>query len=234
MRIIGNLKGDYYDGLQNSFFSQEPLYIRDKTEERLKEKDRIIEPENSSLIDRYSNRLTLDNSHGTIIGFCGKLYPVIRFDNKVQVNRINSNRQVYRTDHTVHTFCYNMDEVNAWAERFDVDLDRKRWNKTPRRNIERWFEFSSGLIKNCANIFSYHTPIFTLERVYYEILTRNPRLKDFEFYRVFDPYKTWQELEMFLSNQAAPEKPIPYIDDVTLAGAKGFDKFSFRKEKSRK
>jgi hypothetical protein len=28
---------------------------------------------------------------------------------------------------------------------------------------------------------------------------------------------------------ASPEKPIPKIDDKTMAQAKGFDKFSFRK-----
>ena len=39
---------------------------------------------------------------------------------------------------------------------------------------------------------------------------------------------------MFISNLAVPLKPIPKIDDKTMAEIKGFDKWSFRKEPGKK
>lgn len=56
----------------------------------------------------------------------------------------------------------------------------------------------------------------------------NTRLKDLEFYRKFDAYQAFQEIAMWLGNQAEPRKPIPVLDDVTMAEIKGFDKWSFR------
>ena len=58
----------------------------------------------------------------------------------------------------------------------------------------------------------------------------NPRLSDFGFARVLDPFTAYQELRMWLSNLTNPEKPIPYVSDQDMLLAKGFDKFSFRKD----
>jgi hypothetical protein len=55
-----------------------------------------------------------------------------------------------------------------------------------------------------------------------------------EFYRVFDPYQAYQEVAMWLSNQAVPIKPIPEMSDEIKAESKGFNKFSFRKDPSSK
>jgi len=60
-------------------------------------------------------------------------------------------------------------------------------------------------------------------------ITFNPCLKDYDFMRVFDPYQAFQEISMFMGNLAEPRKPIPAIDDKTMAEIKGFDKWSFRK-----
>ena len=48
-----------------------------------------------------------------------------------------------------------------------------------------------------------------------------------------DPYQAFQEINMWMSNQAMPEKVIPEIDNKTMIEIKGFDKFSFRKDKSK-
>lgn len=57
----------------------------------------------------------------------------------------------------------------------------------------------------------------------------NPCLKDLSFMRIYDPASAYQELAMFMANQAAPEKVMPNIPDDMKAHTKGFDKFSFRK-----
>lgn len=49
----------------------------------------------------------------------------------------------------------------------------------------------------------------------------NACIKDYEFYRVFDTHAAYQEIAMWLGNQAEPRKPIPEIDDETMAEIKG-------------
>lgn len=65
-------------------------------------------------------------------------------------------------------------------------------------------------------------------------ITYNAELKPYEFYRVHDAYQTYQQVRMWLANQAVPMKPIPVPDDKTMAEIKGFDKHSFRKDPSSK
>lgn len=67
-------------------------------------------------------------------------------------------------------------------------------------------------------------------------VTKYPRLKDFNFYNVVDPYTLYQELSMWIDNNACNNDPVmPVGTDEELAEAKGFDrKFSFRKEKKKK
>jgi len=64
------------------------------------------------------------------------------------------------------------------------------------------------------------------------VLTLNGELKKFEFFRVLDPFQTFQELYMYLGGLAVPDKPLPKLDDKTMAEIKGFNKYSFRKDKS--
>lgn len=61
----------------------------------------------------------------------------------------------------------------------------------------------------------------------------NVDLKSFDFYKAVDVYSAYSAVEQWLNNQAKPEKPIPEISDEMKAQSKGFDKFSFRKQKSK-
>lgn len=61
-------------------------------------------------------------------------------------------------------------------------------------------------------------------------VTQYPRLAAYEFGKVKTPVEAYRSLYEWFSNQAVPIKPIPSIDDKTMASIKGFDKWSFRKE----
>ena len=69
-----------------------------------------------------------------------------------------------------------------------------------------------------------------------ECLVKNPTLMDYQFYKVFDPYSAYQEISMFLGNQLCntKEAEVPVGDDIVLAESKGYDKWSFRKEPSKR
>lgn len=89
----------------------------------------------------------------------------------------------------------------------------------------KWFEDERApvLIGHCRNKRSKTK----------SIIKYNTELRPFDFMRVMDPYTAFQEISMWLGNQAEPRKPIPVLDDITMAEIKGFNKFSFRKDKSK-
>ena len=62
------------------------------------------------------------------------------------------------------------------------------------------------------------------------------RLQDLQFFRVFDPIMAYQRVEMFVGNRLF-KRDCPRIDpvpDKVKAESHGFNKFSFRKDSSKK
>lgn len=93
--------------------------------------------------------------------------------------------------------------------------------------------FQESIQQYHKDYFTYETPLFVANQHGY-ILTLNANLKNVDFFRVFDPFQAFQELSMYLGGLAVPQKTIPVLDDLTMRDIKGFDKFSFRKDKSTK
>ncbi len=60
----------------------------------------------------------------------------------------------------------------------------------------------------------------------------NGKLSNYNFQKTIDPWTCFQDIAVWLGAQASPEKPIPTIDDKTMSEAKGFNKYSFRKDKA--
>lgn len=140
-----------------------------------------------------------------ILGFCGKVY----FGHV----KFNTNK---------------IDRVIYWEEGFDYGIEAMEFRESPRKFLDSFKQF-----------FELHnTPIFSimLERHNFHedrpVLTVNPNLSMLHFQTVRSPYYAYQDLRMYLSNKAAPEKPIPTISNEDMIAAKGFDlKSSFRKAK---
>lgn len=66
-------------------------------------------------------------------------------------------------------------------------------------------------------------------------ITKNALLRDFEFYRVYSPEQTYQELAMFLSNVANPDPVMVQLTDKDKQKKFGFThQYSFRKEPGEK
>jgi len=62
----------------------------------------------------------------------------------------------------------------------------------------------------------------------------NACLKEYEFYRMVDTYTAFQEVAMFWGGLAQPNRPTPEVTDKDMVTAKGFNKWSFRKEPTKK
>lgn len=135
---------------------------------------------------------------------------------------------------------YPCDQVEAFYSGVYSKSVNRKWSWHVRHDkIEKYFmKCAESAAKDTKKWFGADatSPIFVTEdkpctepKVVY-----NTQLKPYEFYRVHSPYQAYQELSMWFGNQAAPSKPIPHISDEVMAEAKGFDKWSFRKEPKRK
>lgn len=218
MRIISKFH-DYYDCIQRTGQDQSLLYLRNPSE---------IIKEDYGGINWWAGQRDY-SFHKFTIGFCGRVYRGVR----VAIDEFSSHRPAHIT------FCYSEDSIfNFLSENLkEKELVKytegeKKWRHSHRTDIIDYFS-NTHTDNDLLHHFSYASPIWTRERVGNEmVITLNGQLKKFEFFRVLDPFQAFQELSMYLGGLAVPDKPLPKIDDKTMAEIKGFDKYSFRKDKS--
>jgi len=189
--------------------------------------------------------------HPAVIGFCGKLYPLVEFHVNY-VNRVPSPQ----------TFCYTAEEVRNYVQMYMHKKNVDAYESKPaprrrvrgdeaaftRRDIEKFFNEVGRLRDKCGGFFTEHdAPIFVASshktcRVpgpmrYGRMAWRvefNPCLRVWEFYRQVPHYQAFQELAMYIGAQAQPEKSIPAVPDKIMVGAKGFNERSFRKDPTKR
>lgn len=209
MRIISSFY-DYYDILQS--YTDDLVYVRESSE---LPGCRDIR----SYTHYHKHSLGIDFC---VIGFCGKYYPAI---------------------HMLSRIIYNVEELNALLSH----IPTQRRKLIPEDDIARLTTWITGevvkipiygytsrtkeqrdkAIAFMGTHFSYKCASIYLDE---KVLVLNPNLSKLNFQKVFPPYEAFQELSMFIGNATHPERNIPHVDDKTLAEAKGFDKWSFRKE----
>ena len=171
------------------------------------------------------------------VGFCGKVWNCYEM-------------QFYQKDKLVDSaFCYDIDSMDKFIEKHCKKRQIEVWRGEPdgwrgakyywskqtydiyyrRANFVKAFkqaEERRGMSKHSftKRFQDNQVPIFVNNVL-------NACLKDYEFYKVMDPYTAYQELQMYWSSGMAPAKPIPKVSDADMLICKGFDpKSSFRKE----
>ncbi len=230
VRIISKFH-DYYDAIQREGQDLELVYHRVAREETVPKYPFPM------LNEWYWGRSTL-RPDGLVVGFCGKLYPIVRIPHYIASN-------------LDHIYCYTADDVMQWvannlrkkeyAEYAGLMPRRRRWQRTAattRLAVEKFFaEVHTVRDRHEALFKQFNAPIWLADGARWKITKRHPRpieinpcLREYEFYRVVDPYTAFQELAMYLGKQAQPEKPIPVIPDKVMIGVKGFNERSFRKD----
>jgi len=230
MKIISKFK-DYYDVGASYGIDTTRIFIRE---------EKIIE------------NVDFKISEFNVIGFCGKLYPYI----SVAEKRFESNEWLF--DPKYYTL-YGEDSINFRFQGFNkktgelCDFKRapikegfdykivpyeKKIKFYYRYNFFTHKELYEELIKNkkINNLFiDYKTPIFNITKNSKNntILIICPCLKDVAFFKIKDPVTAFQEIEQFISNQLVSDTQVivPVGNDKVIAESKGFDKYSFRKDK---
>lgn len=220
MRVISDFH-DFYDSVQK--FGQDRALIYHRTTYSY---DGVLPFDKHIYYERLPLTYVTKQVQYCVIGFCGKLYPLVVFNDGKAI-------------------CYSMDEVDDYFEAHyrgrDLEEYKKKYSKVwswglRRKSFRAFFDYYKEYteLARVRDLQEGHrAPIFIVAKSRAEPvrLTFNIKLETYAFQRIVNPYAAYQEISMFLGNIAAPERPLPEIDDLTMCEAKGFDKkSSFRKE----
>lgn len=248
MRIISDFR-DYYDTAMGYGVDYDTIWLR--KEKKLEQGELMIRQEDNRSRRRWPGGLRLPTDldldyHAHTIGFCGKIYGCLVLT-KPGLEGPNRSRKfpVGLDPKPKKTICYTIEETDAFVEanykksgieyyysknkinRWN-DSSRKRYLPATRDSFLFFWSRIKEIHENEEFFIKNNTPIFIDNKI-------NAKLEDLEFYRVFDPYTAFQEIQMFFGRLRSPEKPIPEISNPDMIEAKGFDlKSSFRKEPSKK
>lgn len=165
-----------------------------------------------------------------IIGFCGKLYvgwKLYSFGEKIP----NSTQRYLTT-----IIEYDNEKMKS------ILINYPAWRS------EKFVDHLNYVLSyDAIDLFhGFNTPVFVYDsdygRIYGEKNWRNrpkfiinPLLKDYQFFRVFDSFTAFQEIQMFIGGVLKnKENDIIEIEDKYKIVSRGFDKWSFRKEPKRK
>jgi hypothetical protein len=243
MLIISKRK-DYYDGVAGTvgvdktivynrqivefdeidapvFFQHKSPYVKDRKE------NPFINLSYHDINKEYLNQYQYYGFF--IVGFCGKLY--IGWKLYSEEPSYNPDTKVLNTE-----FNYNFDQIKKI-----VKIDGY-WGNIE-ENVNKIKNF------NAVQLFrDLKTPVFIYDGDYNRIKIEknyrrnntkfiiNPLLKDYEFYKMFNTFQAFQEIQMFLSGVlGSGEKEIIDVADKYKITQHGFDyKWSFRREPTSK
>lgn len=224
MRIISEFH-DYYDSVQAMGQDQSLLYVRNEREES-------VEGKSYPFPHMYYSR----DTHQYAIGFCGKIYPALDIYN-----------WGYGINQNVNSWCHSLEDVDQFVEshfkKKEVEIyrsgrsNRSLWGirSLVRDAVKKFFDEFEAKKETFKELFiKEKCPVIVGKWCSPHLgnpckMIFNASLKDYEFFRVVEPYTAFQEIQMFMSNLAVPLKPIPEISDKIMVDIKGFDKWSFRK-----
>ena len=240
MKIVGKLQ-DYYDGGESLGFDDHVVFVRNISNEIVKNKDNrpiFIEVEDLSLPSHFTDDdLKLDlksyvDYYPFIIWFCGKSYLGYR---------IQEYKKDYQEFNLVKDYCVYGNEMIEIVIRLTEEISSKayeRRNNRYRRDpyYEDLIKFSKTSIKVISDVETLKIPYFLMKnfgRKYHTNTTNashilTPRLSDYQFYKVFNLIQAYQEIEMFIPR--FKEEPISVMTNDEKIHSHGMDDTSFRCE----
>ena len=171
-----------------------------------------------------------------VVGFCGKLYPVVVLSNGKtdQKNPFNTYTFFYKWDDSIEKM---VTKIN-YGRKYNniIETFKKYLNLEPVENVDLFH--------------TYKTPIFLIPDTDLKVMdmwglelkvpardysvnhvVQNPCLADIQFYKAVDAYTAYQEIMMFITGVMSTNKVPPVeISDTDMRDAKGFNDKSFKKE----
>jgi len=252
MRTITKIH-DYYDGLMRSDEDDKIVFMRNTSEVPFAELDIDTKrtqhykhwhgsaarfdyflTANDDEVRRWDGKV--HSSESFVVGFCGKIYTGLRVK---RTNGLCVTAQGYKKTNEI---LYG-DDMIEYLEHISADDCENHskshwpWQFTHYAGTAAKIRDAMTLMENgpLKELFiRYRVPYFVMED--YVKCTLLPVLKDYQFYKVFDAYQTYQEVRMFVEGNLAQDTQVvvPVGGDLIVRDSKGFDKHSFRKDKQDK
>jgi hypothetical protein len=219
VKIVSRFK-DYYDGAMGYGIDKSLVYVR-HTETKCEEIKRFHEIDDCSRSNHDSERRFI------IIGFCGKLIPMIKTVTNIK-ERIYPHKKIKKIKFFQGNNCLNM-YLNS----------KERQSSWSRERLEN--SFNSVMKQGLERLFVEHNvPIFAIEYCHEDqqyckydesIITLNPELTDYKFENIYQPYEAFQEIAMYMGG-VLPKKDSSMVEvsEACKVQMKGFDSWSFRKK----
>lgn len=230
---------DYYDGVAGTVgidktivYDRQIIEVEEGKYPKIFERRKYLYTrDNESPIYKLHNyrpkkkfRTEIPHSAYFVVGFCGKLYPGFKL--------------------------YRLGEQQSFGE-FEVNTEYLYNQDRMIELFEPWF-WGSPIVDGLKYVKDYdpielfrelNTPCFVYDadykRTYLDPQRHitdkskffiNPLLKEYEFYKIFDSFQAFQEIQMFLGGVLGNrEKDIVEVADKYKIAQHGFDKWSFRK-----
>lgn len=235
MRLISNFH-DYYDGvIRNTSHDTTYTFIR-KTER--------IDTLETNYLSNWSFTIKGDADYlifQEIVGFCGKLYPMLKIEiTPFSLYEIPGKHCVYSLESFEKILPLEklVPEKNSLSYFIPLNERIPEWFSGilyPRWN---WRSYQGNIFQNSKlqNLFlDKSVAYFHVHGVRDIVIDSYPNLKDLEFYQVFDSFTCFQKIEQFLTNELVkPDLVDVKISDILKAETHGFDKFSFRKDPTKR
>ena len=233
MRIISKYR-DYYDNVSGVLYDDYFIYHRQP--KSITPTFRIFDN-----MSWFNDSFNYDSI--SFIGFCGEVIPVYitkqcidgvsEKDFKIFGGKILKCVKPFDSflRPTVEYYInYDMTSV------FNMVVNRRKKRRYDNYQLSRTLsriESEVDIIKKMDLFDMYETPIFHIYSGRYNALIDiSPCLKDLNFQCKYNPYQAFQELVMWIGNQAVNEYPVQITDDIVLRDKKGFDQYSFKKRKT--
>ena len=225
--IINSNFRDYYDTSNGGWLDKTIVYNR--KEEDINDNRFLKRLKNNIDYIDSTTHSSRDNDIKTIkefslVGFCGKFYVLYHYKKYHTL-----------TDEVIkESYNYNRENIDTYINDIDVSKYYLKYNKYKLTKLENLYRNYNN--KEDYTLFiKYKTPILFIDIYKFNIIKKDIKLNDIEFFKVKDSFTAYNDLEIFLSNVILTneKEPLESTDKIKIL-SKGFDyKYSFRKEKSK-
>ena len=241
MLITGGSKRDYYDGVVGTvgidktivynrevieFSGNEiPKSFKDNSYYTLggrKDVNPLLLMNNFDI--NHKLKMQWKDSSYFVVGFCGKLYVGWKLYSE---NKVGINCNINTTIRYDFEFIKTIFNLKSFGRTNMIDA-YNNFNNYDAIELFREFKTPIFIYDSLDNVTSISKHYGTRSN---PKLIINGNLNDYKFYRIFDSFQAFQEIQMFMGSLGSNENKLPIMDDKHKIAQHGFDKFSFRKEK---
>jgi len=244
MRIISKFK-DYYDSALAFGQDKSVVFVRDQQELDLKQSPYDLLNQHSPKVQlEYKKKKDTEMFFGpVVIVFCGKTYRGMMVR---RVTQLEPAKRVYGFTDTELKVFFSAEELEAYLAEYEMiikDETRYAWMVDKSVKVREFLgaQGTTELMDYCiANRFvtlTYNESIpdsYNWRQVNTKSWVANGNIGNLNFFKVFDPFSAYQELDMFISGTLPQSTAMPIeISDKDRIAQHGFDKHSFRKPKQK-